>query len=68
MANKKKVKIYWGRIAFAAVIFIAFILLIVMGIKGIVSAFSGDDTPAAKSVSSEADSSEEIESQNIKVF
>lgn len=69
MAKKKKVKIYWGRIAFAAVVLLAFILLIVMVIKGIVKAFGGDDTPVSKTVSSVSESSgEEINPQNFKVF
>lgn len=69
MAKKKKVKIYWGRIAFAAVVLIAFILLIVMAVKGIFKAFSSDDIPVSKTISSVSESSEEeIKPQNIKVF
>lgn len=69
MAKKKKIKIYWGRIAFAAVVLIAFILLTVMAVKGIVKALSSDDTPVSKTVSSASESSEEeIKPQNFKVF
>ncbi len=69
MAKKKKIKIYWGRIIFAAVVLFSFILLIAMAIKGVVKAFSSDDTPVSKEVSSVAESSEQkVRPQNIKVF
>lgn len=69
MVKKKKVKIYWGRIAFAAVVFIAFIILVAMAVKGVVKAFSSGDAPISKEVSSDVESSnQEVKPQNIKVF
>lgn len=69
MASRKKVKIYWGRIAVAAVILISLIVLISLAIKGIVGAVSDDDVTAAKTVSNAPqDSKTEITPQDIKVF
>ena len=52
MTKNKKVKIYWGRIAFAAVVLAAFVLMIAMAIKGIMKAYSSKVTPVSKEVAS----------------
>lgn len=69
MTKNKKVKIYWGRIAFAAVVLAAFVLMIAMAIKGIIKAYSSKVTPVSKEVASVSKSSEdEIKPQDIKIF
>ncbi|MCD7727713.1 MAG: N-acetylmuramoyl-L-alanine amidase [Ruminococcus sp.] len=47
MANKRKVKIYWGRIFTALAVLIAFIILLVMAIRGIIGVFTKSDDKEA---------------------